>query len=101
MLDSDVCYVYVVAVNITNAPSRVLSYILSDAGSQPPGTATAVGLPSGGSYSWSFTGQGGYIEFVTGQNNNSTTFIGTYCGNVELKVTYTIGTLKVFTLSIR
>jgi len=81
--------VVVVRLDITTAPATLLAYINEYAGTQPTGTATAVGEPSGGSYSWSWIGEGGSIEFVSGQNSDTTEIMGTWYGDVTLKVTYT------------
>ena len=57
--------------------------------------ATAVGGPSGGTYSWSVEPDpdGGYLDFVSGQNSDTVTFKGfapsSNENDVRLKVTYT------------
>lgn len=88
--------VTVFEVEITEASERVLVYTGSEVGNEPTETATAVGTPSGGTYSWSRTKNGsGDIEFVSGQTSSTVTIRGTApswpVDDVELNVTYTKG----------
>ena len=53
-------------------------YTGSEAGEEPTETATAVGTPSGGAYSWTREQFGsGDIEFVSGQTSSTVTIRGT------------------------
>jgi len=103
--ESDV--VTMIRAKIDTAPQHVLVYTGSCAGDQPTKNAIALGYPAGGTFEWSYEQHGdGDIEFggVTNgppgapMSSQSVEIKGTVpslapngWGDVELKVTYTLG----------